>query len=379
MRRPYYLLRRGEFWYYRLNRESGLVESEDHIWHTTGCQNKRDAERFLEDLLDGGRDIEKPAKYQTFRHYAGSYFDWERCPHIRRLREEGKSITRRHAKIQQQRLRKHILPDPFADKRMPEITRADVLDLRSRLLTRCSPATVNKALGIVKVIFREAVYREEINRDPTAGVGRIKERKTERGIFTVEELRVLFPDHGYGHWRDVHDYTCFYLASVTGLRRGEILALRWKHINFEQQVLTVSEAWKGGQEIGPPKWEHIRLVPLSLRTIDRLSRLQTASIRLNPDDFVFCSDSGQRYGETWWRKRFCAALDRAGIDRQTRRLTPHSFRHTINTLVRNSGHDPAKIRAILGWMDEAIQDNYTHWSLDHLKAFADIVDEIWEK
>ena len=114
MRRPYYLLRRGEFWYYRLNRESGLVENDDHIWHTTGCQNKRDAERFLEDLLAGGRDIEKPAKYQTFRQYAGSYFDWDRCPHIRRLREEGKSSTRRHAKIQQQRLRKHILPDSFA-------------------------------------------------------------------------------------------------------------------------------------------------------------------------------------------------------------------------------------------------------------------------
>jgi hypothetical protein len=29
-------------------------------------------------------------------------------------------------------------------------------------------------------------------------------------------------------------------------------------------------------------------------------------------------------------------------------------------------------------MDEAIQDNYTHWDLDHLKAWADIVDEIWE-
>ena len=95
------------------------------------------------------------------------------------------------------------------NKRVSEITRADILDLRSRLLAKNAPATVNKALGIVKVIFREAVYREEIGRDPTAGVGRIKEHKKERGIFMVEELRVLFPDHGYGPWRDVHDYTCF--------------------------------------------------------------------------------------------------------------------------------------------------------------------------
>ena len=37
-----------------------------------------------------------------------------------------------------------------------------------------------------------------------------------------------------------------------------------------------------------------------------------------------------------------------------------------------------KIRAVLGWMDEAIQDNYTHWEAEHLRRWADIVDKIWE-
>ena len=45
--------------------------------------------------------------------------------------------------------------------------------------------------------------------------------------------------------------------------------------------------------------------------------------------------------------------------------------------MRNSGHDPAKIRAVLGWMDEEIQDNYTHWEAEHLRRWAEIVDEIW--
>ena len=69
------------------------------------------------------------------------------------------------------------MSDPFAKKRLSEINRADVLDLRSRLLAKCPPATVNKALGIVKVIFREALYLDGINRDPTAGAGKIKEWK----------------------------------------------------------------------------------------------------------------------------------------------------------------------------------------------------------
>jgi hypothetical protein len=224
MKRPFLLWKRGKVWYYKL--------PDIKHYRSTGHTARRAAENYVVDILNKER-ASVPC-YYTFHKYAEPFFNWDRCPHIRRLREEGKSITQRHAKIQRQRLQKHILSDPFADKRLSEITRADVLDLWSRLLTRCSPATVNKALGIVKVIFREALYREEINRDPTAGVGKIKERRKERGIFTSEELRELFPDYGYGPWRDVHDYTCFYLATVTGLRRGEILALRWRHINFER-------------------------------------------------------------------------------------------------------------------------------------------------
>ncbi|MGQ9616489.1 MAG: hypothetical protein ACUVWJ_08830 [Spirochaetota bacterium] len=66
------------------------------------------------------------------------------------------------------------MSDPYSAKRMSGTTRADVLDLRSRLLGKCSPATVNKVIGIMKVIFSEELHREENNREPTAGAGRIK-------------------------------------------------------------------------------------------------------------------------------------------------------------------------------------------------------------
>ena len=368
MKRPYLLWKRGRTWYYK------LPEGKHYL--STGQNTRSAAEQFVIELIHQERG--SVPRYHSFRRYAEPFFVWDRCPHIRRLREEGKSFTRRHARIQRQRLENHILSDPFAAKQLSKITRADVLELRSRLLEKSAPATVNKALGVVKVIFREALYREEINRDPTTGVGRVKYRKEERGVFTAEELCRLFPDHGYGPWRDVRDYTCFYLAAVTGLRRGEILALRWQHIDFDRQAVAVCEAWKGGKEMGPPKWDHLRVVPISSRTIHRLYRLRAESVRIALEDFVFGYDDGSHIGETWWRKRFCAAMERAGIDWQARHLSPHSFRHTINTIVRNSGQDPAKIRAILGWMDEAVQENYTHWDLDHLKAWADIVDEIWE-
>ena len=137
-------------------------------------------EAFVVELLRSHEGHSRQ-RHASFCRYADPFFIWERCPHIRRLREEGKSITLRHARIQRQRLKKHVLKDPFARKWLSEITRAGVLDLCSRMLSKNAPATVNKALGIVKVIFREALYREEINRDPTAGVGRMKYHRVERG------------------------------------------------------------------------------------------------------------------------------------------------------------------------------------------------------
>ena len=132
MKRPYYLKKRGPFWYYRLNPESGLVAGENLNYYTTGCRTREAAEAFMADML--GEERETP----TFRCYAGPFFIWGECPHIRRVLEETGRFTQRYARIQRGWLEKYIFSDPLANKRLAEITRADVFDLRSRLLRRCS-------------------------------------------------------------------------------------------------------------------------------------------------------------------------------------------------------------------------------------------------
>ncbi len=372
MKRPFYLKKRGEYWYYRLNPESGLIAGENLNYYTTGCRTRAAAEAFMADML--GMERETP----TVRQYAEPFFIWGKCPHIRRVLEETGRFTQRHARIQRGRLENHVLSDFIANKRLAEITRADIFDLRSRLLRRCSAATTNKVIDIVKVILREAVLREELNSDPTELVRRVRHKKRERGIFTIAELKALFPDHGYGPWKDARDYTCFFLAAVSGARRGELLVLRWRHVDFAGQCLAITEAWKGRDEIGGTKSGRNRIVPLSARMIGKLDNLRIDSLHVRPDDFLFCYDDRSRVGETWWHGRFKKALAHTQIEPGNRWLTPHSFRHTINTIVRDSGHDPAKIRAVLGWMDEEIQDNYTHWEAESLRRWAEIVDDIWK-
>jgi len=270
----------------------------------------------------------------------------------------------------------HLFTDTIVSIPVGEITRDDILQYRSRLIKKLGQTrTVQKAMGVLKTILKEAYFREHIDRDPTVGIGKIKYETREAGIFSSEELRALFAEMP-GVWKDSMGYCAFLLAATTGMRRGEILALQWKNIDFDHAVITIEQAWKGRGEIGPPKWNSTRIVPVPEKLLSALAALKDESIRIAQNDFVLCYDDGSRLGDTWWKKRFMRAMEKAGIDYKGRNLKPHSFRHTLNTLLRNAGQDPAKIRATLGWQQEKIQENYTHWQVGHLKEQARIVDEI---
>ena len=71
-------------------------------------------------------------------------------------------------------------------------------------------------------------------------------------------------------------------------RRGEILVLRWSHVDFERRCLHITEAWKGRKEIGSTKSGRRRIVPISVRVFEVLDTLRSASVNTEPDDFLFC-------------------------------------------------------------------------------------------
>ena len=68
--------------------------------------------------------------------------------------------------------------------------------------------------------------------------------------------------------------------------------------------------------------------------------------------------------------------EKVGIDVRARGIKPHSFRHTVATLRRDAGEDPAKIRAALGWTNERTQDGYTHFDADMLRS--DAIDQVFK-
>jgi len=373
MRRDFTLFKRkkkkGYIWYY------AYWDGDKRLAKSTGKTTKLEAEIYArENMLK----LIKPTGQKTLREYADKYFIWETCPHAKRLINEGKSITRNHVRIARLRMQKHLFSDKIVQKKLNDITRADIIDYRSRLIEKSSVSTANKVISILKTIIKEAYFREEINSDPTIGIGRMKYQPIQIDIFTPDELSLLFPRNNLGPWVNIQDYTCFLLAATTGMRRSEILALQWKHIDFQNSYISIERAWKSKDEIGPPKWNNKRTVPISDFVITQLLALKNFSLHCQPEDLVFCYDSGSRIGNTWWNKHFKKALEKSTINTEDRNLRPHSFRHTLNTLLRDAGEDPAKIRASLGWTNERTQDNYTHWSIEHLRKQAELINQVFK-
>ena len=70
-------------------------------------------------------------------------------------------------------------------------------------------------------------------------------------------------------------------------------------------------------------------------------------------------------------------MEKAGIDYRGRNLSPHSFRHTLNTLLRSRGVSDINLRAAFGWAGEKTQEDYTHLNQEHLKEQAAIVETIF--
>ena len=366
-REKYILLKRpkksGYVWYYRLAGEKTA--------HSTGRTLKYEAVEYVENevlaYLEGRSKV-------TLSEYIKPYFVWDECPHIRRLRTEGKSISPRYAKDQRRRIEMYILGDPICDIPIGDLRRADILDYRERLFgSGVGARTANCTMGALKTIIREAFYREEIDRDPTVGVGQIKYKETEVGVFTIQEIKALFREIP-GMWQDVSCYAAFILAAQTGMRRGEIIALRWEQIDLENSFINIDRAMTDN---GLPKWNKIRGTPIPARCRATLIELRHQSEFVLPHQYVICGNDGRPRSGHWWRKRFEKAMESAGFDRQERNIRPHSFRHTLNTVLRGAGADPAKLRESFGWSDEQMQDKYTHWNPEHFEEQRRKMDELF--
>jgi integrase len=124
------------------------------------------------------------------------------------------------------------------------------------------------------------------------------------------------------------------VLAYTGLRLGEVVALRWADVDFAGERILVRKGVTRWIE-GAPKSGRVRSVPLVeqvARALDGLSRRERF---VGPDEFVFCNELGGFVDDSRLRKRFYRALQDAGLGRlreKDDRVVFHDLRHTFGTI-----------------------------------------------
>jgi integrase len=142
---------------------------------------------------------------------------------------------------------------------------------------------------------------------------------------------------------DHRDAEAVRVSAYSGLRMGELLALRWVDVDFAGSALTISRAISDGIET-TTKSGQVRRVPMGDDTAAALERLsQRRDFTYPEDDLVFCNLVGRRLDSSALRRRYKRARDAAGL----RPLRWHDLRHSYGSMLVAGGIDLVSIKK--GW------------------------------
>ncbi|HTR90043.1 MAG TPA: site-specific integrase [Solirubrobacteraceae bacterium] len=158
---------------------------------------------------------------------------------------------------------------------------------------------------------------------------------------------------------DDQDGCLILVAAFCGLRMGECLALRWRHVMWDAQRLHVQRSYVLGQE-DSPKGRRGRSVPLADQPAQALARLSQRPTFTRPADLVFCSRTGEHLDASALRRRYKAARDAAiAQNPDMASLRFHDLRHTFGTLAAQ-GFDLVNVQAMMGHADSRTTARYLH-------------------
>jgi integrase len=138
---------------------------------------------------------------------------------------------------------------------------------------------------------------------------------------------------------------------MTGLRQGELVALRWRDIDWSAGVVRVRRNYSRRQWGTPKSRRSSRSVPLADRVGAELDRHFQRSAYRSDDSLVFCHPhTGNPYDASKLRERFYATMKTAGMREKCGRkggITFHSLRHTFGTRMAAVG---VPMRTLQEWM-----------------------------
>jgi integrase len=266
----------------------------------------------------------------------------------------------------------HVLPE------LGHLTLAELTDNRLRAwwkgLGGLNPRNANMHLTVVRRIFAWATEDGRWGRvdDPTVGIVKRAERDTSGEaprFFEPHELDLILSAARAEHAREsadrnrrgrmhvsAHDADVFALLANTGMRRGEVLALRVGDVDLDdaEPSVTIRNAISA-REVRGTKTHRTRRVPITEQAREILERHCAGR---PADAFVFPGGGGGPMDADALSRRFLRARDSAGFAKTG--LTLHDLRHSFGSLLARAGCSQPEIKSLLGHAKLETTEIYLH-------------------
>jgi integrase len=231
-------------------------------------------------------------------------------------------------------LAKHLLPY-WRDWRLRDIGRQDVQQwVADRFKRQLGWQTVRNAWTLLSGILETAVEYGYLSTNPARGVKFPEKELKEAPALIIGEAFVKLLGR-----LDEPYCTMVKLIAVTGMRIGELLAVRWRSLELDSGTLSVRESVYEGKFQSPKTPKSRRTIPLGPQAISWLREHRFRATHTASDDLVFGNRNGRPLRES---KLLRNILQPAAKDAGLSRLTWHQFRHIHSSLLNDLGV-PVKI------------------------------------
>lgn len=305
--------------------------------------------RMLAELLAGtyGKEPDAEKEIPTFEKFSSDFIESYVVPHNKPSEQENKRMH----------LRVHLLPF-FGDKRLDAIGPADFDKYTAeKLRAKLGHKTINMHLSTLR---RALVLAQEWGLlEMVPPIRRLKEAKPEFRFLDFDEADRLV-EGAAPEWRAM-----IVLGLKTGMRLGELLAVRWEDVDLQTGRVMVRRNYVRGK-IGTPKSGKAREIPLSDEAIAALKKHRHLR-----GELVFCDEKGEflSKGETkhpLWRACKKATIERIGW---------HVLRHTFASHLAMRGAPAKAIQELMGHSTIEMTMRYMHLSPDARRDAVKLLDK----
>jgi len=282
-------------------------------------------------------DVRKEPDPVKFHEFAKEYLQWAKA-NKKESTYDGDILRMRH------------LDEEFEEKAIQEITTWDIEKWKAKRKEKVQAVTVNRELALIKHLFSRAVEWGKIKESPAKKVKFLKLKGSDRRV------KFLMPDEVQMLISNCSDSIkpVVIVALNTGLRRSELLGLRWEQVDFERGIITIIDSKNSDR----------RDIPMNKTVKDNLKEME----RIGPNVFDGITPSIIKYG-----------FNNVRIKAGRPDLRFHDLRHCFASGLVMEGVDLNTVRELLGHRDLKMTLRYAHLAPSHKTKAVNVLDSAWSQ